>query len=980
MSEPKLISPLLDQFVMGAPISEHHGVKCCPAMENDTEDKYIVKVISVPATQNQMEALLLSGAYSDKADALAYFKRLADGIVDEVTVLKELSAIDGFVPYRDCQLVPMEDEQGFDVYLLGIYKRTLTKHFTRHCMTHLDALNLGLDLCASLSVCRKSGYLYIDLKPNNIYVTGDHEYRVGDLGFIRLDSLKYASLPDRYLSEYTAPEVTDAYSALNTTIDIYAAGLILYQAYNNGELPKTDLPDGEVLPPPLYADYEMSEIILKACAPNPEDRWQDPTQMGQAIISYMQRNGASDLPIGPVSAETPAEELSSQSEDTVVEDEIPTEETAEIREEQVAESQTDSDVSSEESGETVYLEDNLGNLCFLDELPIDETDPEYHSAQIDYAEVSEEVSDMLSQADELAAMAVPEPVVVPEYVEITIPEMLEVTPEKDTNEPKATTDAEEPVQEDPQEDVPAKRVRYQRKTRTAKYSAKKNRHWLRNSILVLILLGLVFCGVYYYQNYYLLPIDAIVLDGNEDSLTVIVRSDADESSLLVICSDTYGNQIPAPVVDGKALFTGLIPDTAYNIQVVTNGFHRLIGKTSTAYSTPIQTSIIQFSAVTGSSDGSVILSFTVDGPDSNEWIVEYSAEGEETQKVTFPSHTVTITGLTVGQEYTFRIKPKNELYITGTDTVRFTASKVILAQNLTVDSFMDGKLAVSWSVKDNTEVEKWTVRCYSDNYNETITTSNLEVIFENIDHSQTYHIEVTAYAMSTGQHITIEKDTVNAYDMTTDVSSASKIVLAWETSYEVPESGWVFRYWVDGYHRTETVVCAENNVTLSPVIPGETYQHCLEDTEGKELLKSTGFFTVPDALPFSCAYEGYRVTADDIIFRMCKTPDIEDWDIYDIPNADYKTNFQVGENASFLLYLNNAYGVTDEQITTLFVIYDADGNLVDYAYTQQAWSAMWSNHYCGMDIPVMPTEPNEYTMYVYFNGALAGTQTFSITA
>ena len=45
MSEPKLISPMLDNFAMGDPISDHHGVRCCPAMKNDSDEKYIVKII-----------------------------------------------------------------------------------------------------------------------------------------------------------------------------------------------------------------------------------------------------------------------------------------------------------------------------------------------------------------------------------------------------------------------------------------------------------------------------------------------------------------------------------------------------------------------------------------------------------------------------------------------------------------------------------------------------------------------------------------------------------------------------------------------------------------------------------------------------------------------------------------------------------------------------------------------------------------------
>ncbi len=71
--------------------------------------------------------------------------------------------------------------------------------------------------------------------------------------------------------------------------------MILYQVYNGGQLPELSEP----LAPPIYADYEMAEIILKACDPDPANRWQDPQQMGQAIASYMQRNTVNDDPIIP---------------------------------------------------------------------------------------------------------------------------------------------------------------------------------------------------------------------------------------------------------------------------------------------------------------------------------------------------------------------------------------------------------------------------------------------------------------------------------------------------------------------------------------------------------------------------------------------------------------------------------------------------------------------------------------------------------
>ena len=44
MFEPKLISPLLDNFAIGSSISEHDGVYCYPAMREDSDEKYILKV------------------------------------------------------------------------------------------------------------------------------------------------------------------------------------------------------------------------------------------------------------------------------------------------------------------------------------------------------------------------------------------------------------------------------------------------------------------------------------------------------------------------------------------------------------------------------------------------------------------------------------------------------------------------------------------------------------------------------------------------------------------------------------------------------------------------------------------------------------------------------------------------------------------------------------------------------------------------
>ena len=273
MTEAKLISPMLDDFEIGGPISDHDGVRCYPAMRKNTEEKYILKVISVPASQTKLDALLLTGAYSSKEDALVYFEELANEIVGEKKVLDELSGLEGFVPYQDIQIVPKDDATGFDVYLLSEYRMTLERHIAKSPLTQLSAVNLGLDLCAALSACRRSGYMCVDIKPSNIVLTEAKEFRIADLGFVRLNSLQYASLPDKYRSQYTAPEAEDAFSSLNETMDIYAVGLVLYQVFNAGKLPFDEaIAPKQKFDAPIYADAEMAEIILKACAPEASGR------------------------------------------------------------------------------------------------------------------------------------------------------------------------------------------------------------------------------------------------------------------------------------------------------------------------------------------------------------------------------------------------------------------------------------------------------------------------------------------------------------------------------------------------------------------------------------------------------------------------------------------------------------------------------------------------------------------------------------
>ncbi len=1018
MSEPKLISPMLDGCIMGEALSCHDGVRCCPAIREDTGEKFIVKIISIPASQVQLEALLLTGAYQNQDAALEYFEELAKDILRERNILNSLSRVEGFVPYLDVQVIPMDDGVGYEVYLLMPYNRSVARIFNSDPLTHLGVINMGLDLCAALAACRRAGYLYVDLKPENIFYTEDQGYRIGDLGFVSMSSLKYATLPEKYHSLYTAPEVVDAMAVLNPTVDIYALGLVLYQAYNGGTLPFRDHVPDEPLIPPLYADYEMAEIILKACAADPNERWQNPEQMGQALVSYMQRNSVNDTPIipAPIDVSEP-EEPEEEIEDFLPEEDPDawmdepeetapqTEADAEPKPESGAEPETESDVqpdsqaeaeadtepesepdASPEAAEEDTQSDVSPELAFMDDLTADETAPsEESAADLQDTAVTEETSEMLAQADDLIAHVPPEPVVQPEPIDVPMPPP--ILPEPDPDEEKdadtehsespGETEAQEPseaegsAEKDAEADTSADEIKI-----AAPVRRKKRRNYRRLLCVLAVLCiiaGIGFCGWYYYNHYYLQNIDNLLIAGTEDMLTVKVVSDIDESLLTVICTDSYGNTNHSPVTAGVAVFRNLDPQTRYSIRVEIAGRHQLTGVTTESFTTDTQTNILSFTAGIGSEDGSVILNFTAESQKSDNWIITYGAEGIPEQQVSFTGNKVTITGLTIGAEYTFTLSSPDTPHITGNTQVTYTGSNIIYAQDLEITACGTGSLTAKWSAPEGAAVESWIVRCYNQSgYDVTITTSDTSYTFTELDHDTPCTVEVIASGMSQSVSTTICANPITIKDFSFIKSGPDSLRVHWNFTGKAPEGGWIVKYTIDNCPQKELTVTT-NETALIP-LPDADYKITIQAADGTVIFNDSTTYTSAKAPNFNA----YKVTNKNMLFQMCLRPKADDWKWFNVPKDHYKTKFKAGEKAAFVVRMNRTYGSSRDAIHIKFVLRDSEGNLIRIDSTEQIWNKMWDRGYCELDLPFTPDKAGNYSLTIYFNGAYVTTQDFTV--
>ena len=954
MADANNVSPLLDEFSLGSPYSSHNGIICCPAIHAVTKEKFILKQISIPESQTQVNAMLLTGACADKAAAQRYYADMTQGLVEEIHLLERLAQTRGFAAFFSHQTTPKEgDETGMDLWVLSPYRTTLTAYAKRNAMTHLNAVNLGIDLCAALTLCRKAGYLYQNLKPENIFVTPQRQFQVGDFGFLPLDHLTYATFPAKYRSPFAAPELFDDFGEMNGTIDLYALGMVLYLIYNGGQGPFAESQDGaearrlkgDPLPPPAYADYEMAAIILKATAFHPADRWQSPEAMGQALVSYMQRNSVNDSVIAAPIVTTPtldaeADALDAQAEPEAQPDGSTEPEPApdspapsETPESQSVSGPETSPVQEEDAPEDEEADGGL----------LQEEDPEPHTAMED-----SELADILSRAETFLAPA----------------------PEEDSTPAPASPAQEDPAPVSPQtpkaeEEAPEEPGR------------RRSFKGLIVFLSVLLVLAVLTVGAYYYYiHYYCLPIEQLeVVSGTLNSFQVHLTTDADPSLLRVSCQDTYGNTYGAPLTDGAATFTGLNPNTQYTLTVTVEGFHKLTGAIRTTYTTGAETKILNFTGVTGPEDGSVILSFTSDGPKPESWTLTYQAEGEASQTRSFSGQNVTVPGLTVGKTYTFQLTAGEGYYLTG-NSLTYTVSPAVVAQNLRVTGHTGSAMTLAWD-QPETPVTGWTVRCYnSSGFDQSVTVTGCSATIEGVSTDSAYTVEVTAAGMSQNAWIAITANPISITDCAIQADDLNQIILAWIPGSHAPAGGWILLYtYGAGEENTEALQTAESAAVISTVLPNTTYTFSIQAADGTTVLNGVHTVTTPEAPAFS----QYGLDASQVFMAAFPTPEDPDWATRDVEPDQQTTQFSPSSSIAFVLEATQGIGRSDEEVETLILVRDAQGIPVDYYIGSAQWHTMWTNDKYLGQLERTPQIPGDYQLEIYFNRQLVHSMTFTIT-
>ena len=265
------------------------------------QERAALKIVSRPKDDSEIESYYNEG-YS-KAELAESYQQEIQNYVQEYMIMKELQGQSNIVSCDDFTVVPHEDGIGGDIFIRMELLTSLQQVLKERMLSVEEIIKLGKDISHALILCENKNIVHRDIKPANIMVSQFTDYKLGDFGVSKImDHATYAT--PMGTPEYQAPEVVHM-ERYGQAADIYSLGITLYWLLNNRKMPFIGADEqqtpmlkdeamkkryrGEALPAPKNGSKKLKEIVLKACAYRPEDRYASAQEMYDEL--FLLENG-----------------------------------------------------------------------------------------------------------------------------------------------------------------------------------------------------------------------------------------------------------------------------------------------------------------------------------------------------------------------------------------------------------------------------------------------------------------------------------------------------------------------------------------------------------------------------------------------------------------------------------------------------------------------------------------------------------------
>jgi serine/threonine protein kinase len=161
-------------------------------------------------------------------------------------------------------------------------------------------LGISLSIIKGIKAIHNAGFLYLDLKPQNICITDRGNIKILDLGNTRSKNYNYRKTPPALTPGFASPEQSEPKGQLDIKADIYSLGATIY-ALLTGNHPPTPkhrlqliekgLKDLPAFKSNLESGYEETEQIIRKCISlNTKERYNNLESISADIVDLIHNN------------------------------------------------------------------------------------------------------------------------------------------------------------------------------------------------------------------------------------------------------------------------------------------------------------------------------------------------------------------------------------------------------------------------------------------------------------------------------------------------------------------------------------------------------------------------------------------------------------------------------------------------------------------------------------------------------------------
>lgn len=298
-----------------------------------TRENAVMKMLRLGENRNERKTLNLNNEAEEETSE--NFDKIIKSICKNIETVKKADNGKLFIRYDDIELRKASDGKGQLILIRLEEGKSLSEVIKGFTFTLEETYRLGINICQALQKCRTFGYIYPNLKPENILFDREGRCKLGDFGsFSCLEPAK-TSISYKRSQYYMAPEFIRT-GNINCTCDTYSLGLILYMLSNSNRLPFTEpFPEnvtvnslnestnkrllGEAMIKPAHASDALWKIISKACAFKPNERYFTPEQMLSDLKNALNNQPFEEVKFDDVYSES---KLCSEENEAVVIPEI----------------------------------------------------------------------------------------------------------------------------------------------------------------------------------------------------------------------------------------------------------------------------------------------------------------------------------------------------------------------------------------------------------------------------------------------------------------------------------------------------------------------------------------------------------------------------------------------------------------------------------------------------------------------------------